>query len=77
MNKSIITISKLHISYNNNEILKNINLKRRRFYLTYWRNRKWKKFIIKITIQMVDFQIGNIDYDILICQRLKIEKLLP
>ena len=26
MNKSIISISKLHISYNNNEILKNINL---------------------------------------------------
>tara|TARA_B100000683_G_scaffold60961_1_gene59227 strand:+ start:10155 stop:10832 length:678 start_codon:yes stop_codon:yes gene_type:complete len=69
MSKSIISISKLHISYHNNEILKNINLEVREgdFIYLIGETGSGKSSLLKSLYKGVDFQIGNIqiaDYDL-------------
>jgi len=69
MNKSIISISKLHISYHNNEILKNINLEIREgdFIYLIGETGSGKSSLLKSLYKGVDFQIGNIqiaDFDL-------------
>ena len=62
MSKSIISISKLHISYHNNEILKNINLdiKEGDFIYLIGETGSGKSSLLKSLYKGVDFQIGNI-----------------
>ena len=62
MSKSIISISKLHISYNNNEILQNINLdiKEGDFIYLIGETGSGKSSLLKALYKGVNFQKGNI-----------------
>ena len=76
MSKSIITISNLHIYYNNNEILKNINLNIKEGDFIYLIGETGsEKVIIEIIIQRGWFPERKYPNQILIYQRLKIEIL--
>ena len=69
MSKSIITISNLHIYYNNNEILKNINLnfKEGDFIYLIGETGSGKSSLLKSLYKSVDIKKGNIKQGQLHC----------